>query len=75
MKVTDLNQAEELVKINPHLSWDGWNIVLLKEDEYAEFLSSGYFDRNTEKWYRRQVFPCKDNGWNIPDSVLTKGQK
>lgn len=75
MKVIDLNQAEKLVNSNPNLSWDGWDIVFLKEDEYAEFLSSGYFDRNTEKWYRRQVFYCEDNGWSIPDSVLTKGQK
>lgn len=71
MKIASLDEAERIVNSNPSLSWDGWNIVHTVEDDYAEFLHVGVFDKSSEKWYKRTVFTCDKDGWLLPDSVIT----
>jgi hypothetical protein len=71
MIVTSLSEAERIVEESPHLSWDGWDIQYLVQDDYAEFLHIGFFDQTTQKWYKRFIFACEPDGWNIPDSVLS----
>jgi len=44
MKISDLDKMESIVKSNPSLKWEGWDVVFLEED-----------------------------GWDIPDSILRKG--
>lgn len=70
MKVTSLSEAESIVDNNPSLSWDGWNIQHIVQDDYAEFLHIGFFDHNTNKWYKKFIFECLEDGWDIPDSVI-----
>lgn len=70
MLITDLEQMEEIVNKNNNLSWDGWDVVFLAQDDYAEFLHEGYFDKQANKWYRKTIYSCGSNGWEIPDSVL-----
>lgn len=70
MKVTDLDNAEKIVSNNPNLSWDGWDIVYVVQDDYAEFLHIGFFDHETKKWYKKFIFECRKDGWDIPDSVI-----
>ena len=70
MKITSLNDAETIVNNNPDLSWDGWNIVYIQQDDYAEFLHIGFFDKSSQKWYKKFVFECLEDGWDIPDSVI-----
>lgn len=62
--------ADDIVKKNPRLSWDGWTIVYMTQDDYAEFLSVGFFNREDGKWYRRELFPLTEFGWELPDSVV-----
>ena len=70
MKITSLDDAERIVENNSQLSWDGWNIIYLVQDDYAEFLHIGLFDKSSQKWYKRFIFECSQDGWNIPDSVI-----
>lgn len=71
MKITSLDDAEKIVENNPQLSWDGWNIVYLVQDDYAEFLHIGLFDKSSQKWYKKFVFECSQDGWDILDSVIS----
>jgi len=71
MKITSLDDAERIVENNPQLSWDGWNIVYLVQDDYAEFLHIGLFDKSSQKWYKKFVFECSQDGWDILDSVIS----
>lgn len=70
MILKTIDEAESFVNSNESFSWDGWNIVKLIQDDYAEYLSIGSFNKNNGKWYRKIVFECSDYGWQIPDSEL-----
>lgn len=70
MLVSDLNDAEDIVSKNPNLSWDGWNIVCLLQDDYAEFLSIGWFDTSTKSWYKKTIYPCTEDGWHLPELLM-----
>lgn len=70
MKISELNEAEKIVDKNPSLSWDGWDIVHIVQDDYAEFLHIGFFDKETNLWYKKFIFECGHDGWDIPDSVI-----
>jgi hypothetical protein len=70
MIVSNLNDVEVIVKNNPSLSWDGWNIVCLIQDDYAEYLPIGVFDKITRQWYKKTTYPCNDKGWDLPESVI-----
>jgi len=70
MKISDVNKMEEMVKANESLSWDGWNVIQMLQDDYAEFLPIGTFDKTTMQWYRKLVFVCTEDGWEIPESVV-----
>jgi hypothetical protein len=69
MIISDLNKMEEIVDKNSNLSWEGWNVVQLIQDDYAEYLINGVFDKKKLLWYRKNVFPCTEKGWDIPESV------
>lgn len=69
MIIKTVEEAEEFVSRTPNFSWDGWNIVHSVQDDYAEYLLVGVFNKDDGRWYRRTVFPCVDQGWEIPDSV------
>jgi len=32
MKISDLDKMESIVKSNPSLKWEGWDVVFLEED-------------------------------------------
>ncbi len=70
MIVSSLSQMENLVDKNKNLSWDGWDVVSYAKKSNSEFMNNGSFNRNNGKWYTKTVYPCHENGWNIPDSVL-----
>lgn len=71
MKITNLHDAEKIVDNNANLSWDGWDIVYLVQDDYAEFLHIGFFDKQSQKWYKKFIFTCENYGWELPDSVIS----
>lgn len=70
MIVSNQNDAEEIVSKNSSLSWDGWDIIHLVKDDYAEYLHVGFFDKSTMQWYRKTIYQCIDQGWDLPESVM-----
>ena len=65
-----MQEMERLVDNNPNLSWDGWDVIHKQKDDYAEFSNNGVFDNLTMQWYRKTVFTCTEEGWEIPESVM-----
>lgn len=70
MLIDSLEQMEIIVNKNPQLRWTGWDIEHLVEDDYAEYLQIGTYDRSSGKWYRKSVYHCTEKGWEIPESVV-----
>jgi hypothetical protein len=70
MRIKSLSEAEIIVENNPSLSWDGWDVIYVVQDDYAEFLHIGFFDKESGKWYKKFIFSCDSEGWDIPDSVI-----
>ena len=71
MKISDLQKMESIVKGNPSLTWEGWNVVFLEEDRNANLKKNAAFIDC--KWHKKVVFENKDGAWDIPDSILRKG--
>ena len=71
MKISDLNKMESIVNGNPSLKWDGWNVVFLEEDRDANLKKNAAFVDS--KWHKRIVFENNGGAWDIPDSILRKG--
>ena len=70
MKISDMQEMDEIVKASKSLSWDGWDVVHIVQDDSAEFLPTGTFDKLTLQWYKKTVFTCTEEGWEIPESVM-----
>lgn len=71
MKITDIQEMEKIVANNPNLSWDGWEVVYSKQDDYAEYNMSGSFNKNLGKWFSTVRYACGEDGWDIPNSVIS----
>jgi hypothetical protein len=71
MKISDLNKMESIVSGNPSLTWDGWNVVFLEKDEEASLKKNAAFIDST--WHKKVVFENTGGVWDIPDSILRKG--
>lgn len=64
-----LKEAEKIVDNHPNLSWDGWTIEALTQDNNACLLTTGVFRNGT--WHKRQLFPLKDNGkYDLPNRFV-----
>lgn len=72
MLITDLETAERVVARYPWLSFDGWTIVHKSQDDYAEYLVNGTFDKSTGKWYKTDRYAPSKQGWNLPDRIVPK---
>ena len=71
MKISDLNKMESIVSNNSSLTWDGWNVVYLEKDQDASLKKDAAFINST--WHKKVVFENTDGVWDIPDSILRKG--
>ena len=71
MKISDLSKMESIVNGNPSLKWEGWNVVFLEEDKDANLKKNAAFIDS--KWHKRIVFENNGGVWDIPDSILRKG--
>lgn len=67
MFISDLDQMEKIVNTSRNLEWDGWNVIKYTPASNAMFSKDGVYKNN--KWYKRQIFPITEQGWNMPDSV------
>jgi hypothetical protein len=70
MIVNSIEDMNEIIIKNPHLVWEGWDVAHVVQDDYAEYLSIGFFDKKTSKWYKKTVYKIDDFGWDIPESVV-----
>lgn len=68
MLVTNLQKMEEIVVNNPNLHWEGWDVVMYKKNDSAQFNVNGSF-RNGE-WYNKFVYPITESGWSIPEKLV-----
>ena len=71
MKISDLQKMESIVGANPSLKWEGWNVVFTEQDSDANLKKNAAFIDS--KWHKKIVFENKDGAWDIPDSILRKG--
>lgn len=68
MNIKSLEKMESLVDYNRSLSWDGWDVVELIKYPNAMYKKNGCFKEG--KWYLKNVFPVKENGWSIPKKYI-----
>lgn len=71
MKISDLQEMESIVNGNPYLKWDGWKVVYLEKDPMADMKKTAMF--HNSEWHKAIIFENNDGSWNIPDSILRKG--
>jgi hypothetical protein len=62
---------ESIVGNNPYLKWEGWSVVFIEEDGDANLKKNAAFIDS--KWHKKIVFENIDGVWDIPDSILRKG--
>jgi hypothetical protein len=67
-KMNNLEYMEKIVSLYPELSWNGWDIVRVYEDESGYLNKNGVFINN--KWHIKEVYKLENNGWNIPDRFI-----
>lgn len=68
MKINTIEKAEELISSSKFLSWDGWDIVFLIEDNSGYFKKEGIYKNN--KWHTKEVYKYINGGWNIPNERI-----
>jgi hypothetical protein len=71
MKISDLQKMESIVSSNQYLSWEGWNVVFLEKDQQASLKKNAAFVDSV--WHKKVVFENTGGAWDIPDSILRKG--
>ena len=68
MKINSLEKAESLVSNNSKLSWNGWDIEYLYQDDNAFMKTSGVF--KDDRWHIKEIFRCVNGQWDIPDNIV-----
>lgn len=68
MIINSLEQMENIVSQNDSLSWDGWNVVELKQNKNAWSKVNGCFVNGS--WYIKNTFSVEHDGWSIPNKYV-----
>ena len=68
MLVSNLNQMEQIVDGHPDLSWDGWDVVLKRQSNNAQYDTKGVFING--QWYKKYIYPITESGWYIPEKFV-----
>jgi DNA modification methylase len=71
MKIDSLEKMESIVSSNPSLKWEGWNVIFFEKDQDASLKKNAAFIDST--WHKKVVFENTGGVWDIPDSILRKG--
>jgi len=65
------NFVERQAKKGNLISWDGWNVVVFREDKRAWSSPSGVFDRNTRQWgFTNVIAPTRKGFYVFKDYML-----
>lgn len=75
MLINNLEDAEAIVNAHPWLEWDGWVILHKSQDDYAEYLVTGMFDKETRQWYKVDRYYPSEQGWDLPDRIIPRWKK
>jgi hypothetical protein len=70
MYIRSLEKMEQIVSSLKFLHWDGWTVVQTFPSEKARTSRKGIF-RNG-RWYLQRRFEPNENGWNIPEKLVSK---
>lgn len=68
MLITNLEDAEQIVKRNPMLEWDGWTIVHMRRNNAAWMQRNGVIRNGL--WYQRTRIVPDRKGWNVPKKYI-----
>lgn len=71
MQISSLEKMESIVENHPNLRWNGWTVEYTELNKNAMFKTNGIF--TNDAWYTKQSFQIENGSWNIPDSILRKG--
>lgn len=69
MFITSLSEMERIVDSREDLAWDGWDVIRYKKNDRAQYHSNGIFQNGS--WYDKIVFPLNENGWSIPERLVS----
>jgi hypothetical protein len=59
---------ETIVESNKSLSWEGWDVVLLKKNPAGYMSPDGVFSNGN--WYLKTKFALSEIGWDIPSKFM-----
>lgn len=65
MLITSYDYAHSIVEKNNSLSWDGWDIVELKQSPAAQYKPNGKMINGV--WHYANTFPVTEKGWEVPN--------
>ena len=68
MIINNIEKAEELVKNNETLSWNGWDIEYMEQDNNGFMKTNGIF--KNDKWHVKEVYQCVNGVWDIPNKLI-----
>ena len=68
MNVTSLEEMEQIVSKNKALTWDGWTVIHLRQNDNAYSSKNGVY-RNGQ-WYIQNRFDVTENGWELPNKFV-----
>jgi hypothetical protein len=71
MIISTLEKMELIVENNPNLQWNGWNVEYLEKDDSAMYKIEGAFVNGD--WHIKKTFNLDNGVWDIPSSILRKG--
>lgn len=57
-------EAEKIVRRNPRLTWDGWDVIYQRPDKTAFNKLHGVYRDGS--WYMCYRVPLTENGWEMP---------
>jgi hypothetical protein len=67
--IRDLDAMEDLVKSNPRLKWDGWDVLHIQNKK------ASFMNRNSMlvdgKWVLVNRYSPESNGWTVPRNVVS----
>lgn len=71
MIISTLEKMELIVEKNPNLRWNGWDVEYIEKDDSAMYKIDGAFINS--EWHLKKTFKLNDGYWDIPSSILRKG--
>jgi hypothetical protein len=66
--IVSYEKAQELVKLNKNLYWNGWDIMEWREDSLGEMSKDGILMNG--KWGLAKNYKLNEDGWDVPSKYV-----